>query len=75
MAGNASTTMLVFSSLSFAAPPPEPLEHPAASIATATADAMSAFRDFILAPTGMAGRLRHASGWLSTAIGNWNASR
>jgi hypothetical protein len=41
----------VFSSLSFAvSPPPDRLEHPATSIATATADAMSAFRDFILTP-------------------------
>src|SRR5229473_4878903 len=47
MAGNASMTMFVFSSLSLGAPP-EPPEHPAASIMIATADAMSTLRDFIL---------------------------
>jgi hypothetical protein len=54
MAGNASTTMLAFSSLSRGVPAPEPLEHPAASITTATADATSTFRDFIFAPSGIA---------------------
>jgi len=54
MAGNALTTMSVFSSLSRGAPPPDPLEHPAASIVTAAADAMSALRDFILAPSDIA---------------------
>src|SRR5919204_2461447 len=49
MAGKASTTMFVFSSLSRGAPPPAPpVVHPAASIVTATADAMSAWRGFIL---------------------------
>src|SRR5271156_5450811 len=56
MAGNASTTILVFSSGSFAAPLPDPLEHPAASIVTVTADAMTMFRVFILAPTDIADR-------------------
>jgi len=36
-------------------PPDPPEEHPAASITTATADAMSTFRDFILAPSGICG--------------------
>jgi len=72
MAGNASTTMLVFSSGSFAAPLPDPLEHPAASIVTATADAMTMFRVFNLAPTGIAGSVRTPrAGWVCTAIGNW----
>src|SRR5690348_17638079 len=48
MAGKALTTMLVFSSLSGAVPLPDPPEeHPAASIVTATADAMSMVRGFI----------------------------
>src|SRR2546421_12259596 len=51
MAGNALTTMSVFSGLSCGAPPPDPPEHPAASIVTATADAMSTWRDFLLAPS------------------------
>src|SRR2546423_11806730 len=55
MAGNALTTISVFSSLSRGAPPPDPPdEHPAASIVTATADATSRWRDFILAPSGSA---------------------
>src|SRR6266699_3176020 len=54
MAGNALTTMSVFSGLSCGAPPPDPPEHPAASIVTATADAMSTWRDFILAPSDIA---------------------
>src|SRR5689334_23479102 len=55
MAGNALTTMSVFSSLSRGEPPPDPPdEHPAVSIVTATADAMSRWRDFILAPSGSA---------------------
>src|SRR5271157_5649939 len=57
MAGNASTTMFVFSSLRGAPPPDPPEEHPAAIVMTATADAMSTFRDFILAPSGMAASL------------------
>src|SRR5690242_20916648 len=50
MAGKALTTMFVFSSLSGAEPLPDPPEeeHPAASIVTATADAMSMVRGFIL---------------------------
>jgi hypothetical protein len=40
------------------APPPDPPEeHPAASIVTAIADAMSTFRDFIFAPSGIAASL------------------
>src|SRR5580704_12501755 len=60
MAGNASTTMLLFSSLSFGVLAPDPLlEHPAATIAIAAADAASSFRDLILAP-----QLRgSAGGW------------
>src|SRR6266576_3708041 len=55
MAGNALTTMSAFSGLTRGAPPPDPPEeHPAASIVTATADAMSRLRDFILAPSGIA---------------------
>src|ERR1700749_1120350 len=55
MAGNALTTISVFSSLSRDEPPPDPPdEHPAASIVTATADAMSRWRDFILAPSDSA---------------------
>src|SRR5581483_317341 len=55
MAGKALTTMFVFSRLSRAVPPPEPPEeHPAASIVTATADATSIVRGFILAPSGIA---------------------
>src|SRR6185437_16970146 len=55
MAGNALTTMSVFSSLSRGEPPPDPPdEHPAASIVTATADAMSRWRDFIRAPSDIA---------------------
>src|SRR5712691_4444972 len=55
MAGNALTTMFVFSRLSRGVPPPDPPEeHPAASIATATADATSTLRDFILAPSDIA---------------------
>src|ERR1700734_2229892 len=60
MAGKASTTMLVFSSLSFGVASLDPLEHPAASIVTATADAMSTFRDFMLAPPDIAGLLQQA---------------
>jgi hypothetical protein len=40
--------------LSRGPPPPDPLEHPAASIVTAAADAMSTLRDFILAPSDIA---------------------
>src|SRR6516225_4075252 len=55
MAGNASTTMFVFSGLYCGAPPPGPPdEHPAASIVTTTADATSTLRDFILAPSDVA---------------------
>src|SRR6266571_2537524 len=55
MAGNALTTMSVFSSLSRGEPPPDPPdEQPAASIVTATADAMSRWRDFIGAPSDIA---------------------
>src|SRR6266568_6187072 len=54
MAGNALTTMFVFSSLSCGAPPPDPPEHPAASIVTTAADAMSTLRDFIIAPSEIA---------------------
>src|SRR6266545_6015124 len=64
MAGNALTTMSVFSSLSRGEPPPDPPdEHPAASIVTATADAMSRWRDFIRAPSDMRRRIRPATGW------------
>src|SRR5215470_9870531 len=63
MAGNALTTMSVFSSLSRGDPPPDPPdEHPAASIMTATADAMSRWRDFIRAPS-VRRRVRPAIGW------------
>src|SRR5262249_20300615 len=55
MAGNALTTMFVFSGLKCGVPPPDPPEeHPAASIVIATADAMSMLRDFILAPSDIA---------------------
>src|SRR5215475_13658820 len=55
MAGNALTTMFVFSGLNRGAPPPDPPEeHPAANSVTATADAMSTLRDFILAPSDTA---------------------
>src|SRR3989442_832300 len=54
MAGNALTTMFVFSGLTCGAPPPDPPEHPAASIVTAAADAMSTLRDFIVAPSEIA---------------------
>jgi hypothetical protein len=47
-------------------PPEPPLEHPAASITTATADAIRAFRDFIFAPSGITASL--TTGWVSTAI-------
>jgi hypothetical protein len=53
MAGNAATTMLVFSRGSLGAAPTDPVDpldplaHPAASVRIATADAMIAFRDFI----------------------------
>jgi hypothetical protein len=53
MVGNASTTMLVFSSLS-GAPLPDPLEQPAASITIAVAHAVRRFRDFMPAPTDFA---------------------
>src|SRR5947208_16053921 len=46
--------MVVFSSLSCAAPPPDPLEQTAASIVTAAADAMSTLRDFIIATSEIA---------------------
>jgi hypothetical protein len=47
--------MSVFSSSSRGEPPPRSAdEHPAASIVTATADATSRLRDFILAPSGSA---------------------
>ena len=78
MAGKASTTMFVFSGGGGGGgggspdPPPDPPEeHPAASIITATADAMSTFRDFILAPSGItASPTTSATGWVSTAIGS-----
>src|SRR6516225_3351937 len=55
MAGNALTTMFVFSGLNRGAPPPEPPEeHPVASSVTATADAMSTLRGFIVAPSDTA---------------------
>src|SRR5271170_1921773 len=53
MAGNAPTTMLVFSSGSLGAAPADALEHPEASVTIATADAMIAFRDFISLQTSM----------------------
>src|SRR5262249_25990575 len=63
MAGNALTTMSVFSSWSRGEPPPDPPdEHPAASIATAATDAMSRWRDFIRAPS-VRRHVRPAIGW------------
>src|ERR1700677_3938191 len=58
MAGNAATTMLVFSRRSLGAAPTDalgPLAHPAASMTIATADAMIAFRDFISLQMSMDG--------------------
>src|SRR6266571_9367606 len=68
MAGNASTTMFVFSRLSRGVPPPDPPEeHPAASIVTATADAMSTLRGFITAPSGIAASpaTPRSAGWVA----------
>src|SRR5689334_16534474 len=70
MAGKALTTMFVFSSLSGAVPLPDPPEeHPAASIVTATAGAMSMVRGFILCSIRDCGSGGYATGWLGAAIG------
>src|SRR5215470_17659468 len=78
MAGNGLTTMFVFSSLSRGAPPPEPpAVHPAASIVAATADAMSAWRGFILAPSGIEASLAtpRPAGWAPRSAAAMVASR
>src|SRR5256886_15720796 len=75
MAGNALTTMSVFSGLSCGAPPPDPPEHPAASIVTATADAMSTWRDFILAPSDIAASHATRDRLGGTALGSGDRLR
>ena len=55
MAGNAPTTMLVFSRGSLDPAPPDALEHPEASVTITTVEAMIAFRDFISLQTSMDG--------------------